>query len=115
MRGTGRAHSRTLIELKKLAIRWAGGEAIPAVDRFIAARIERHLRHAAALAARRCEHLARAAGALAAAVPTAIAAHLLARRTAVGASVGFVLKAFLLVKGLFAGTEDEWTSAVHAS
>jgi hypothetical protein len=106
---------RNEAEVMALPIGWARGEAIPAIDRFIATRIERHLRHAAALAAGRRKHLARTPRALAAAVPATIAAHRLARRSAVGATVGFVLEAFLLVEGLFAGTEDEGTSTVNAS
>ncbi|MFZ0683676.1 MAG: hypothetical protein WAM84_12450, partial [Candidatus Cybelea sp.] len=85
-----------------------------AIDRLIAARTERNLGYAAALAARCREHLARAARALAAVSATA-AAHLLARLTAIRATVGLVLEALLLVKGLLTGTEDERTSAIHTS
>ena len=88
-------------------------KAIATVDRLIAARVERDLGDAAAVAARCREHLARAAGALAAAHSTATGPHLLAGLTAVGAAVWLVLKAFLLVKALFARTEDKLTSAVH--
>ena len=96
------------------AIRRPRSEAIPAVDRFIAARIERHLGHAAAAAARRREHLTGAAGAVAAATAAAaVPAHLLARLTAVGTAIGLVLEAFLLVKGLFARTENELATTVH--
>src|SRR5215469_7359452 len=96
--------------MRRSAIRRTRGEAIPAIDRFVAARIERHFRHAAAVAARRREHLTRTAGALAAA---AAGAHLLARLTAIRTAVRFGLETFLLVKALFARTEDELASAVH--
>src|SRR5579883_831352 len=93
------------------AIRRPRGKAIPAIDRFIAARVERNFRYAAALAARRREHLARASRALAA--DAAGRTHLLARLPAVGTAIRLVLEAFLLVKALFARTEDELASAVH--
>ena len=94
------------------AIRRTRGEAIPAIDRLVAARIERHFRHAAAVAARCREHLTRTAGALAA-TAAAAGAHLLARLTAIRTAVRFILKTFLLVKALFARTEDELASTVH--
>jgi hypothetical protein len=89
-------------------------EAVAAVHRFIAARIERDLGYAAALAAGRLEHFTRTATAAAAAFAAAgvAGAHGLARLTAIRTTVRLVLKAFLLVKTLFARTEDELASAV---
>jgi hypothetical protein len=92
------------------AIRGPRCEAIPAIDRFVAARIERHLSDAAALAARRREHFPGTSAALTAA---AAGAHLLARLAAIRTAIWLVLKTFLLVKALFARTEDELTSTVH--
>jgi hypothetical protein len=61
------------------------------------------------------EHFPRTtAAATAAALAAALiaGAHGLTRLTAVGTTVRLVLKAFLLVKTLFARTEDELTSTV---
>jgi hypothetical protein len=88
-------------------------EAVAAVYRLIAAGIERNFGYAAALTARRREHLARtAAAALAPAAALIARAHGLTRLTAIRTAVGLILKPFLLVKTLFAGAEDELTSAV---
>ena len=40
-------------------------------------------------------------------------AHGLARLTAIGAAIGLVLESFLLVKALFAGTENELAPAIY--
>jgi hypothetical protein len=83
-------------------------EAIAAVDRFVAARLERNFRNAAALAAGRAEHFALAAAAGSAAARTGAAAGSAAagrftRRTAIGAPVGLIGKALHCKKLLFAG------------
>jgi hypothetical protein len=95
-----------------LAIRGPRREAIPAIHRLVAARIERNLRYATALTARRSEHFTWTA---AATFATALIrrTHGFARLTTIGATVRLVLKTFLLVKALFARAEDELTSAVY--
>ena len=88
-------------------------ETIAAKHRLITTRVERNFRYAAAVAARRREHLTRTAGTLAAATAAAAGAHLLARLAAIRTTVRLILKTFLLVKALFARTEDKLASAVH--
>jgi hypothetical protein len=90
-------------------------EAVAAVHGLIPSRIERDFGHAAALAAGRGEHFARTSAATLATASAAliVGPHGLASLAAVGATVGFVLEAFLLVKALFARTKDELTSTVH--
>jgi hypothetical protein len=88
-------------------------EAVAAVYRFIAARVERDFGYGAALTARRLEHFPRTAASAAAFAAALIAgAHGLARLTAIGTAVGLVLEAFLLVKALFARSEGELASTV---
>jgi hypothetical protein len=91
-------------------------EAVAAIDRLVAAGLERNFRYAAALAARRSEHFARAAAAhaIASAATRTVGTHRFPRLTAILATVGLVLKTFLFVKALLARAEDEFPSAVHA-
>jgi hypothetical protein len=87
-------------------------EAIAAVHRFVAARLERHLCYAAALAARSLEHFT----ALTAAHSGSAAgtrAHLLTRLTAIGTTIRFVLETFACVELLFTSGERELPAAVH--
>ena len=92
------------------AIRRTRGEAIPAIDRFVAARIKRHFRNSAAVAARCRKHLPGASATLAAGPA---GAHLLARLTAIRTAIRLVLKTLLFVKALFARTEYKLAPAVH--
>jgi hypothetical protein len=87
-------------------------ETVAAIDRFITAWIERNFGDATALAASCGEHLARTAGA-AFAASRAARTHRFASLTAIRTTIRFVLEAFLLVKALFARTENELTSTVH--
>src|SRR5205085_11382241 len=91
-------------------------EAIRAVDRLIAARLERHARLAAAGGARSGEELARAAAAAeAAAAAVAAPVPLLpALGAATGAAARLVRKAFLGVELLFPRREHERAAAVNA-
>jgi hypothetical protein len=89
-------------------------EAIAAVYRFVAARLERLFRDAAALAAGGLEHFAALTAAAAHACAAAAVAHLLARLTAIRTTIGLVLKTFAGVELLFAGRERELASTVHA-
>jgi hypothetical protein len=100
--------------MERSAIRRTRGEAVPAVHRLIAARIEWNLGYSAALAARSGEHLARTSrpAFATAAVTTAGVRHLLAGLTAIGAPIRLVLETFLLVKPLFAGAKNELASTV---
>jgi hypothetical protein len=88
-------------------------EAIAAIDRFVATRLERHFCHAAALAAGCAEFFALTAKTAAA---TCAAAALLrfTRRTTVWATVGLVLEAFHCEKFLFAGRKRERTRTINA-
>jgi hypothetical protein len=89
-------------------------EAIAAIDRFVAARIERHLGNAATLVAGGRKHFAGTSTARAVATPApgAAGAHSFASLPAIGTAVGLVLETFLLVKALFAGTENELAPAI---
>jgi hypothetical protein len=87
-------------------------KAIAAVHRLIAARLERNFRYAAALAAGGLEHFTALAAAHSG-TPTRRVAHLLARLTAIGTTVRFVLETFAGVKLLLTGRERELTSAIH--
>jgi hypothetical protein len=89
-------------------------EAIAAVHRLIAARLERHLGNAAALAARGLVHFTALTAAAAHTGSAACIAHLLARLTAIGTTVRFVLETFAGVELLLAGRERELASTVHA-
>jgi hypothetical protein len=87
-------------------------EAIAAIHRLVAARLERNFRNAAALAAGGLEHFT----ALSAAHTGSAArtrAHLLARRTAIGTTVRLVLEAFAGIELLLTGSKCELPSAVH--
>jgi hypothetical protein len=87
-------------------------EAIAAVHRLVAARLERHFGNAAALAARGLVHFA----ALTAAHSAATArtrAHLLTSLTAIGATIGFILETLAGVELLLTCRERELTSAIH--
>jgi hypothetical protein len=87
-------------------------EAVAAIHRFVAARIERNLGYAAALTARRLEHFTGTAAAPLTAAARIAGPHGLAGLPAIGTPVWLILKAFLLVKTLFARTEDELASTV---
>jgi len=101
-----------------LAVRTARLEAVAAVHRLVAARLERHFGRLSALAAGRLEHLARATRAASvrtttAAAPAGTALHL-ARSTAVGATIGLVLEALRGKEFLFAGLEGKGGPAINA-
>src|SRR5690242_16637232 len=100
----------------RLAIAGARREAIAAVNRLVAARLERNFRYAAALAASCFEHLAprSAVTSAVAATDRASAARSFACRTAIRASAGFVRKAFAGIKFLFVCGERERASAIDA-
>jgi hypothetical protein len=85
--------------------------AVRAVDRPVAAGLERHLSFFAAARARRAEHLARPA----ATRRTVLSATLsLARRAAVRAAPGWIVEAATGVVLLLADGEDEWLAAITA-
>jgi hypothetical protein len=94
-----------------LAVAGTRLEAIAAVHRLVAARLERHFGNAAALAARGLVHFPALAAAHTG--PAGTRAHLLARLAAVGATVGFVLETLAGVELLLSGRERELTSAIH--
>lgn len=105
-----KAHEPTLNEARgKLAVRRTALEAVAAINRLIATRLEWHFGHAAALAAGRAEHFALATAAATAesaaatAATASAAARSLTRSAAIGATVGLVLKALHGEKLLFAG------------
>jgi hypothetical protein len=88
-------------------------ETVSAINGFVTAWIERHFGDAAALAARRSEHFARTSAGYAVAVRSGIVSpHGFASLTAIRTTIGLVLETLLLVKALFAGTEDELTPAI---
>jgi hypothetical protein len=89
-------------------------KTIAAVDRLIAARLERYLSDAAALAASRLIHFPALTAAAAHSGPAAATrTHLFACLTAIGATVGLVLKTFAGIELLLTGSERELTSAIH--
>src|SRR5215469_15600862 len=92
---------------ERLAVARTRCEAVAAVNGFVAARLERHFGHAAALTAGRFEHLAMSAAAT-------LRASRLASRTAVAAPVGLIGKALHGVKFLLARRERELASAINA-
>ena len=91
-------------------------EAVAAVHRLIAARLERHFRNAAALAAGCLVHFPAltAAAHRGSAAAAAGRAHLLARLPAIRAAVRLVLKAFAGIKLLFAGSKSELPTTIDA-
>jgi hypothetical protein len=91
-------------------------EAIAAVDRLIAARLERHFGRASAAAACRTEHLAlTAAEATAtAAISAACGTAGLTCLTAIGAAIWFVLEALLSVEFLLTGCKCKLRAAIDA-
>src|SRR5579872_1214096 len=96
----------------RLAVAGTRGEAVTAVHRLVAARLERDFRNAAALAAGRFEHLSAAAAAETAA--TAAAAGSLAGRAAIAAAARLVGESFACKEFLLACCERERTSAINA-
>jgi len=88
-------------------------EAIATVHRLVAARLERYLGNAAALAAGRREHFTALAAAHTGTAPGRVA-HLLTRLTAIRATIRLILEAFAGVELLLAGRERELASTVHA-
>jgi hypothetical protein len=96
-----------------LAIAGARLKTIAAVDRLVAARLERYLRNTAALAARRLVHFPALAATAHPGSAAGLRAHLLARLTAIGTTVRLVLKTFAGIKLLFTSGERELPSAVH--
>jgi hypothetical protein len=92
-------------------------EAVAAVNRLVAARLERHFGRTSAAAACRAEHLAlstaetaTAAAAIAAACSTAGLTSL----TAIGAAIWFVLEAFLSIEFLLTGSKCKLCAAIDA-
>jgi hypothetical protein len=98
--------------LNGLAVTRSRCETVPAIDRLVAARLERNLRYAAALAARGPEHLALT---VTATWSAAAAAGCFTRGPAIAASARFVCESFARKKLLFARGERERASAVSAS
>jgi hypothetical protein len=90
-------------------------KALSAVDRLVAARLERHFGRTSAAAACRTEHLALTTAVEARTAPSAAAFCGFAGGSAVRASAGFVLETLLSVELLLAGSERELLSAVDAS
>jgi len=97
-------------------------EAIAAVNRLVAARLERHFGRLSALAAGRLEHLAAtatrrsAASAVASAAATAAGSTLsLTGGAAFRATIGLVLEAFAREELLFAGAKNELAVAINAA
>src|SRR5579884_73512 len=105
--------SKTLLAVAAVVL-----EAARAVDRLVAARLERHRRGPAALGADRREHLARAAAVAGAAavaiVGRATTALRLARRAALRAAPGLVHVALLSEELLLALGEDELVPTISA-
>jgi len=95
-----------------LAVARARGEAVAAVDRFIATGLERDFGDAAALATCSLEHLATGTAAATAAATTATAG--LAGRATVGTATRLVRKTFACVELLFVRGEWESASAIDA-
>ncbi|HEV3092781.1 MAG TPA: hypothetical protein VGX91_15175 [Candidatus Cybelea sp.] len=89
-------------------------EAVAAIDRFVASRLERDFRDAAALAARRFEHLALASAHTASAAAVRGTSGF-TRCAAIRAAAGLVGEALHCEKLLFARSEWELLSAIHAS
>src|SRR5579863_278257 len=97
--------------LKALAVTRPCCETVPAIDRFVATRLERNFRYSTALAAGGFEHLALTVAATWSAAATA---GCFARGAAIGASAGFVRESFARKELLFARGEREGASAVNA-
>src|SRR5581483_9511306 len=95
-----------------LAVTRPGRETVPAVYRFVAARLKRNLCHAAALAAGSPEHLA--LGVAAATRSAAAAAGGFTCSATVAASTRFVCKSFTRKELLFARREGKRASAIDA-
>jgi hypothetical protein len=87
-------------------------EAIAAVHRLIAARLERHFGYAAALAARGLEHFT-ALSTTHTGSAAGTRTHLLTRLTAIGTTVGFVLETFAGIELLFTSGERKLPAAVY--
>jgi hypothetical protein len=99
-----------------------GGEAVAAVDRLVAARLERHFGRLSALAARGLEHLASAASSattaaagVASATTAAGSALRLAGRAAFRAAIRLVLEAFARKELLLSGTKNKLAVAINAA
>jgi hypothetical protein len=95
-----------------LAVAGTRLETIAAVHRLVAARLERYLGYAAALAARGLEHFTALTAAHTGSTARA-RAHLLPGLTAIGTTVGFVLETFAGIELLFTSGERELPAAVH--
>jgi hypothetical protein len=89
-----------------LAVTRSCREAVAAIHGLVSARLERNLGNAAALAARRSEHLALTSAARRPAGFT--------HGTAIGATVGLVREALHCKKFLLACRKGELASAIHA-
>jgi hypothetical protein len=94
-------------------------EAVAAVNRLVAARLERHFGRTSAAAACRAEHLAltaaeTAAAAAAAAIAAACSTAGLTSLTAIGAAIWFVLEAFLSIEFLLTGSKCKLCAAIDA-
>jgi hypothetical protein len=96
-----------------------GREAVAAVDRLVATRLERHFGRLPALAASRLEHLAATAArrstVTAAAAATAGTALGLAGRAAFGTTIGFILEAFAREELLLSRTKNELAVTINAA
>jgi len=92
----------------------ARAEAIAAVNRLVAARLERDFRYAATLTAGRFEHLATAAATAETTAAAAAAAGCLTCRAAITAAARLIGESFAGKKFLLACREWERTSAISA-
>jgi hypothetical protein len=97
-----------------LVVGAATAKAVPAIDRFISARLERNFRDAPALAAGCLEHLASGASSAAAAAAAVRRTSGLASRAAFRATAGLIGKALHREELLLAAGKRELRSAVNA-
>ena len=93
-----------------LSVDGALREAVAAVYRLVATRLERNFRYSAALAASRFEHFALPAVAF---TTAASRTSRFAGRAAVGAAIGLIGKALAGEKFLLTGRERELTSTIN--
>src|SRR5579883_166958 len=100
--------------LNDLAVTGPRCETVAAIDGLIAPGLKRNLRYAAALAARRSEHLPLTAAVAAAIRSAAPAPGRFTRGTAIAAAPGFVGESFAREELLFARGERKRASAVDA-
>lgn len=101
--------------LNGLAVTWPRCEAVPAVNRPVAAWLKRNFRYAAALAARGLERLALAVASASGSAPAPTAVSRFTRRATIAAPAGFVRESFACKELLLARREGERASAIDAA